>query len=235
MASSSDCPVCHEPITLPAAATPSRLACPACGVRLTTSEQGGLVVEAIRPAVAPNVATVPKPPPKLDDAEDEWDDEIPGQQRWLRQRHRRDAALRKVKAPAIFLQVAGILMILGSIIFAILAVFLLTLSDNQSEKDAESPMAIIFAVGSAGSLLIGIANIIAGRRMKVLRSYNSVLGIVITTLILGAVLCVFLALVPIWPLVVLVNSDVKTAFDIAEKKLAKPKGRRDEDETTDEP
>src|SRR5579864_1107812 len=197
MAITSKCPACGEPISLSADASRSRFACPACGIGLTTNENGDLAVEAVRSATTSIVAAVPKPPPKLDDADedDEWDEEVANQRRWLQQRHRRDAALRKVKAPAIFLQVVGILMILGSVALAVLAAILPSLSQNKNDDDFLITMTILYSVGGAVSLMIGIANFWAGRRMKALRSYGSVLAIVIMTLILGAMLCIFLAVV----------------------------------------
>jgi hypothetical protein len=229
MTSLSKCPVCHEPITLPAATTQSGLACPACGVRLTASEVGELVVEAIRPATTSNVAAVPKPPPKLDDAEDEdeWDEEIPRRQPW-RRRYSRAAALKKVKPPAIFLQVLGVVWIVAAIATVVISLFV----------PVGDPDYVAIMCACIGGALLGIGlgavTFLAGMRMKALQSYSFVLAVIIVTMVVGVLTCIPLAAIPIWPLVVLVGADVRAGFEMTKQQRANGDGSAENDESVNE-
>ena len=227
MAIPSKCPACKERLTLPDKEARTRFKCPACGIALATTEYGDLVVEAVRRSAGPGLPEPMDgaPAAKRDESEDEWDEQIPSQHLWMRRRYRREAALNKVRAPAIYLQVAGVLMILGAVALAVLTAVLPSASNNKNDDDWVA-MTVLFAVGSAISLMLGIANFFAGTRMKALRSYGAVLGIVITTLILGAMFCIFMAVLPIWPLTVLVNSEVRAGFEMTKKESQKPDSDR---------
>ena len=228
MTTSSKCPVCHEPITLPAATAPSILACPACGVRLTASEEGELVVEAIRPATTSNVAAIPKAPPKLDDAEDEWNEDVPRRPPW-RRRYSRAAALRKVKTPAVILQIYGVLWILAGIALAAFGV----ISTTRPQPNDPDRIAAIAAVvgGIIFCLPVGVITTLAGARLKQLRSYVFVLAMVIVHFGLAVLTCIPAVIVPIWPFIVLVDSEVKAGFEGTKQQEAENSRKASGDDT----
>jgi ribosomal protein S27E len=217
MAKTSKCPACGEAISLSDDAAQSRFTCPACGIGLATSEDGELMVEAIRPATTSNLANVPKPPPKLDDAEDERDEDIPRRRPW-RRKYNHAAALQKVKVPAAILQGYGALWILAGL--AIVAIFAIGLARKPPAWGdfAFAALGLVFCVP------VGIVTFLAGARLRQFRAYVFVMANVITHIVLAFIICIPAAIVTIWPLAALLNSDVKAAFD--ENKEHELKGAR---------
>jgi hypothetical protein len=231
MSNTRKCPACGESISLPIDVSRNRVPCPACGIELTTNEDGDLAVEGVRSATTSNVASVPKPPPKLEDIEDEdeWDEDIPRRQPW-RRRYSRAAALKKVRPPAILLQVLGVVWVIAAT--ATIPILLLVPLD-LSDKDYLATM-IGGIVGAILGAILGVVTFIAGMRMKALRSFPLILTVVILTMALGVAACLPVAMIPIWPLVVLVSSDVRAGFEMTKEERAKADAHRDKENSTDE-
>jgi hypothetical protein len=118
---------------------------------------------------------------------------------------RRDQALEKVKGPGILLQIMGILWVLTAISLPALALFV-------KEQD-RGPVIMFCLVCEVFLLPVGIITWLSGSRMKALRSWGLVLTSVILTFVMGILFCMPLALVGIWPLVVLLDANVKNCFD----------------------
>jgi hypothetical protein len=219
MAETSKCPACGEAISLPVDASQSRFACPACGIGLAAGEDGEFVVDAIRPTTTTDFTTVPKLPPKFNDAhaDDEWDNEIPRRQRG-RRKYNHAAALQKVKVPAAILQGYGALWILAGL--AVVAFF----ATGLARKPPDGGDFAFAALGLVFCVPVGIVTFLAGARLRQFRAYVFVMANVITHIILAFIICIPAAIVTIWPLAALLNSDVKAAFD--ENKEHELKGAR---------
>lgn len=64
--------------------------------------------------------------------------------------------------------------------------------------------------------LAGFFMVLAGHRMMQLRSYRLAMTATVLALVLGALSCAPLILLGIWPLIVLLDGDVKWAFSMKE-------------------
>lgn len=128
----------------------------------------------------------------------------------FRPRPTREDALGKVKAPAIILMIYGVLLCLTALGCFLGAV----LTQTSHRQDDRIAGLIIFGVGGLISLVLGALTVFAGQRLMVLKNYAYVMTIVILTMVFAVLTCVPAVLVAIWPLIVLVDRQVKDAFDL---------------------
>lgn len=116
----------------------------------------------------------------------------------------------KVQGPAILLIVSGVLAILGSLGLVGLAIAM-AMEDSDAEAQIIAAVLIICAV-----LSIGCSGIIvfAGVRMRQLRSYALAMTATVLLMLVGFMICLPAILAGIWPLVVLLDAQVKLAFKL---------------------
>jgi len=74
----------------------------------------------------------------------------------------------------------------------------------------------VWGTGIVAAVIIGLIMLVAAYRMEQLRSYRLAMTGTILLVVSGLVLCAPLALLGIWPLLVLLNSDVRWAFTNSE-------------------
>lgn len=193
---------------LPDAVPGRSFACPRCGAMLVTATGGTLVAQgqAAPPLVAPpgnpfadapsgftypGYAPGPFTPGPF----------APG---YLPLPMTRDAALAKVRGPAVLMQVMG-----GLVALASLAMLLLLLTPDGRNDEVLPVMLAIFApIG----LAVGGFTVYCGGRLKSLQSYGLVMTGVVLLLAVGFAICPFAALPAIWPLIVLLDAGVKRHF-----------------------
>ena len=125
----------------------------------------------------------------------------------------RGRALAKVKGPAILMLIYSSLLGLGGIAMGAFIPFIL----EDMNRDEGPVMLVILGVGVFLCLAAGAFNFWAGLRMMKLRSYALAMTAVVFTFIIGFLTCLPLLLVGIWPLVVLLDSEVKACFDQPEQ------------------
>jgi hypothetical protein len=133
-----------------------------------------------------------------DDEEDE-DDRF--RQGW------RDEALALVKIPGLILQIMGVLDVLAGLSLPVLAM--------KVDTQERGVVLLICLVGTLILLPAGILTYLGGSRMKALRSYGLALTGVIINFVVSLLFCTPLVLVGIWPLVVLLDSNVRENFRAA--------------------
>lgn len=185
------CPACNAPLHLPDDLPGRRFQCARCGAILATAAGGQVVVQAHAATPANPFADCPAAPfapaghygPAIIS---------------------REAALAKVRGPAIVLMLTGAVTVLAG---AALPLSLL-IPDVQDDEIAPVMLPVLGFV----SLAVGGLAAIGGLRMRVLKSYALVMAAVIVLLMAGLLICPLAALPPIWPLVVLLDYGVKANF-----------------------
>lgn len=198
MSVSSACPACGLPLQVPAGPPGRSLQCLRCGAALVADGPGGVALQAApaqavnpfaeypaQPAFGP--AAYPPgfyPPPLMS----------------------REAALAKVRGPAIMLQLAG-----GLCGVAGAALPLLLLVDEFREDEVAYYVFLIIGVLAVAA---GGFTVFCGLRMKALQSYMLVMAGVILLMLMGLLICPLAALPGIWPLIVLLDNGVKSNFDV---------------------
>lgn len=120
----------------------------------------------------------------------------------------RNMARAKVNGPAILLIVVGALMVLLALTLIGLGVmmFLETGDEEAVIVGVVLGVCALLCLGSSGVLII------AGLRMRQLRSYGLAMTATVLTMGVGLMTCVPMALAGVWPLVVLLDAQVKQAF-----------------------
>lgn len=219
------------------------LKCPACGVHVQVPDNLlGRKVRCIKcseiftadeglasPPPSPIQHEAAPPPRRRPDPYDEGprprrdfeeDDYRPRRSPFLRRGYDRDQALSRVQGPAILLIVVGVLVLLlglGCLGFAGYGLTEAAAASNnpyRSSKQQDDMVAVVFlTIGAFVNFALGAFLIFAGIRMRALRSYGVCMAAVILTFVVGGLACLPLLLAGIWPLVVLVDSNVKAAFD----------------------
>ena len=121
----------------------------------------------------------------------------------------RNRALSKAFGPAIFMQVYSGLILLGGIALAAFVPFAV----HDMRGDDQAILIGIMGFGVFLCLLLGGLTFFAGMRFKILRSYGFVMTVVIGTLVIGFLTCLPAMFLAIWPMVVLMDSEVKACFD----------------------
>jgi hypothetical protein len=170
-----------------------------------------------------------EPPPRPDsgrgrrsryDDDDDFDDRYYDIRR--RDGYSRSQALSKVAGPAITLMIYGVLTFLAGLACVIgVAVGALELSNppkpqnafNQN-RDDDVAMVVVCSLGAVAGFVCGILIFLGGYRMRQLRGWGLALTATILTFVVGGMVCLLLMLVGIWPLIVLVDSNVKRAFEL---------------------
>ena len=116
----------------------------------------------------------------------------------------RSRALKKVRIPAIIMMFYGALLVLVGIALPIIV-------SNEPGPD-RTFFLTIFAVVGLVFALVGVFTIFAAVSMMNLRRYGMSFASVITSFILTLLFCLPLIVVGIWPLVVLLDHEVKSSF-----------------------
>ena len=188
--------------------------CPACGKSLEAPQSESIVSAEMATTLAPAASAMPvspgKPPvvaaaginPYSDLAANPY--HMPFMPAWQPDRAR---ALSKVKGPGILMQAYGILICLAGI--GCMAMPFVVPEMNEDDKIA---LWFIFGLGTLG-LPVGVLTFWAGTRMKSLRSYGLAMTAVILTFVIAFLACLPAVIIGIWPLVALLDADVKASFD----------------------
>ena len=129
----------------------------------------------------------------------------------------RGRALAKVKGPAILMLVYSALLGLGGIAMGGFMPFVM----DEMNHEERSVMLAIVGIGVILCLAAGAFNFWIGLRMMKLRSYALAMTAVVLTFIIGFLTCLPLMLVGIWPLIVLLDGEVKACFDQPDSGLLK--------------
>lgn len=115
----------------------------------------------------------------------------------------------KVAGPAILMQVYGALLLVGGIVLAVLSPFI---SAELGPNDKPVVLAML-GVCIVVCLALGALIFWAAMRMKALRSYALAMSAVVVIFLVGFLACLPAMVVGIWPLVVLLDGEVKACFD----------------------
>ena len=215
------CPTCGASIPVPESATSGSVRCERCGATseikaglgtpspasfsLTSFPQTGFLPVGYPPA---GFAPPPNPyQPNPYQPPNPWAD-APYGPGYFRPPDR-NRALAKVQGPGILMQVYSGLIVLSGIGLGILAPF--AFLDKRGD---DGPVVGVFlGVFAILCLTSGVFIFWAAMRMKALRSYGLALSAVIFTFLVGFLACLPLMLVGIWPLIVLLDAEVKACFD----------------------
>jgi predicted Zn finger-like uncharacterized protein len=220
------CPTCNSALRVSEELLGQEVKCPRCDSIFTaTANQPGPPREPPREQEPPMPRTAVR---RWEDDRDEREPPRPRRRgfeededhdRWdVRRRRRggREYALSRVQGPGTLLQVYGGLCVLAGVGLFLLAVYgVVQLNQNLTPGARED--AIMFTVlGGLGTLFsggLGALTCWAGTRMKNLRSYGLAMTVTILTFVAGFLVCLLVALVGIWPLVVLSDSAVREEFE----------------------
>jgi hypothetical protein len=187
------CPACGVTVEVPDDAPLEKARCGQCGVPLASAGRDDRVTRR-----------APRASARSRRERDEEDDELP-QPRW--RRPRRSVVLEKVRWPATLLMVKG-----G--IYCVAAAGLLVLLPLLAFQKRPDPGALAVCVlGAALALLAGGFSIVGGLQMRALRNYGLVMASLVVASVVGFLVCIPLAAPPIWPLIVLLDPEVKACFD----------------------
>jgi hypothetical protein len=187
------CPACGVTVEVPEDAPLEKARCGQCGVPLAPARRDDRVTRR-----AARASARPRREP------DDEDDELP-QPRW--RRPRRSAVLAKVTGPAI------LLMVYGGVCLVAAAGLLVLLPLIAFHKRPDPGALAVCVLGVPLTLIAGGLTIAGGLRMRTLRNYGLVMASVIAVFVVGLLLCIPLAAVGIWPLIVLQDPEVKACFD----------------------
>jgi hypothetical protein len=209
------CPACGLPLQVSEGSPGSKYRCGKCGVVLVITEGGEFVTEPSPVAPAPGHYREAEGiaegrgaggRPERRRRQDE-DDEV-----WLPPlrlgRVRRSAALARVSAPATVLQTCGILVALGGVALPVIVAF---------QPPADSSALVLSLIGGFLCLALGGLFFLGGTRMKALRSYRLATTAVLLFMVVALLLFGPLGVVGFWPLIVLMDAEVKANFDRPEE------------------
>ena len=193
----AQCPACGLALQLPADTAGCRFACIRCGAQLSSLDAG-------------QVALLAQPPP----AANPFAEGAPGgyyapgfQPAFAPQPMDREQALAKVRGPGITLVVYGLLWGIAGMLLP-----LALLAEEVADDEAQQ---VIIAVVAGLAFLAGAFTVYCGARLMALGSYTLIMVCIRINLILGFTVCPLLAVAAIWPLVVLVDGQVKQHFSPA--------------------
>jgi hypothetical protein len=206
MAILGKCAACGAPIEVPEGAPGGEARCGQCGVVLGPTRGGRPVSERAPRATSRREAVTREPD---DDRSAEWSpeddrDELP---RPRRRRPRRSVALDKVSGPAVLLMVYGVLCLVAAPALLVAGVL------AASQKRPDPAALALCLLGAVLCLAAGGLVLVGGIRMKALGNYGLAMASVIVVFVVGLVICAPVALVGIWPLIVLLDPEVKASFD----------------------
>lgn len=114
----------------------------------------------------------------------------------------------KVQGPGILLQIYGVLVCLAG--FACLA--LIPLAFAQPNVDDQIGLTVVACLGVAFGVPLGAVTLWGGTKMKRLQSYGLAMAAVVITFVIGFLVCPIAIIAGIWPLVVLLDAEVKACF-----------------------
>jgi hypothetical protein len=133
--------------------------------------------------------------------------------RWADVRH---VAKRRVRGPSMLLLLSGgfftlwgLLLLVGTVVSLCQDTFW---PQPAFRSNAEAVLSIVWWTGVVAGVILGPVMVVAAYRMEQLRSYGLAMTGTILLCVSGLVVCAPLALLGIWPLLVLLNSDVRWAF-----------------------
>lgn len=118
----------------------------------------------------------------------------------------RARSLAKVYIPAILMQVFGVLIIVGSM--AILSLPFWAGGDMD-----EVALFVIFCFVATLGIAAGVFTIVTAQWMKHLKGWGWALASVILSFVFSLLVCPLFFVIGIWPLIVLVDSEVHACFD----------------------
>jgi predicted Zn finger-like uncharacterized protein len=133
----------------------------------------------------------------------------------------RSEALARVSGPSIFLMIYGAFWILvgvGCALAAVWAASVLAARGNNTtglSKSDAVPTLVLCSIGAVIGFAFGTLMVIGGFRMRKLRSWGLALTATILCFVIGGMgglIGVLLMLLGLWPLIVLVDSKIKRAF-----------------------
>jgi hypothetical protein len=219
------CPRCSKIVRLPGEFAGRMVRCGGCE-HVFTAPEAGVTKLPSRPR-EPEPTDLRSRPSRRDFDEDEYPrrrrypdgDEDDDYGRWdIRRRGGREYARSRVQGPGILLQIYGVLLILGSCV-SVLPIFAVLMDLNAAKKptpgEREDAIAtvVIFAIIAGVCLVAGPVILWGGTRMKQLRSYGLAMAATVLTFVIGALTCIPLVAVGIWPVIVLGDSRVKQEFE----------------------
>lgn len=213
MARTERCPACDGAVEMPSGGE-GRLRCPDCGEALEA--RGDRLYEARRDRFRDSPED--DPPPRRSIRRSRYDDDDDDHGPW-RTRYTANASDR-VKGPAILLQVTGILLAVAAVALGAFSVFVVASAPGGGGGDDAAVAIVLFGGSAAASLAVGGFTWWAGWRVGQMRSHVAGVVASIGLLVFGFLFCLPVAFVGIWPLVVLMDSNVKEAFREAEEREA---------------
>jgi predicted Zn finger-like uncharacterized protein len=216
------CPSCSSALRLADELLGREVKCPRCANVFTASEDRPAAPAARREEEASVPPTAVRrrhddrdehdlPRFRRRDLDDEEDDDHP----YVR-RGGRGYALARVQGPGILLQIYGIFWVLVGGALVLLAVYGAIQLQGPLPPAEKEDAIVMTAVGGICSVLgfvLGTVIWWGGTRMKALRTYGLALTATILTFLVALLACAMLAVVGIWPLVVLCDSAVREEFD----------------------
>jgi hypothetical protein len=198
------CPACHVPLQLPDDAAGRSFQCVRCGSALWALADGQVVTQ---PQPLAGLAN-----PFAESPQAGYYAPAHFHPGFLPQPMLREQALAKVRGPGITLIVYGLLWGLGGMLLP-----LAMLADEFRNDDVAQVMIPVLA---GLSMVVGAFTIFCGTRLMALRSYALIMVCVVVTVIAGIMICPLLAVAAIWPLVVLLDNNVKQHFGAVPFKTA---------------
>jgi hypothetical protein len=191
--------------------------CPACGKTFEAQGAESIVAAEMAASPAPAASTMPlapatgKPPviavaginPYSDLAANPF--VMPPMPMWKPDRNR---ALGKIQGPAILMQIYGVLLGLGGVGCLVAAPFIVPAMEGEDQI----VLSVFMGIGMLG-IPFGLLTLWAGTRMKALRSYGLAMTAVVLIFVIALLACVPAVIVGIWPLVALLDAEVKASFD----------------------
>ena len=196
------CPACGVPLQLPDDAVGRSFQCVRCGCALWALAGGKVVTQPQPLAGAAN--------PFAEGSSGGYYAPTSFHPAFVPQPMLREQALAKVRGPAITLILCGLLWGLGGML---LPLALLT-EEVQSDEVAQ----VMIPVLACLAILVGAFTIFCGTRLMALRSYTLIMVSVAVTAVAGIMICPLLAVPSIWPLVVMLDNNVKQHFGPAAAK-----------------
>ncbi len=190
------CPACSVPLQLPDDAVGRGFQCVRCGAALWILAGGQIVTQPQPLATAANPFAEPPQGGYYGPGAFH-----PG---FLPQRMNREQALAKVRGPGITLILYGLLWGISGLL-----VPLALLADEFGQDEVAQ---VIIPVLAGLAMVIGAFTVFCGTRLMALRSYTAIMVCVVVTIVLGFLICPLLAVAAIWPMVVLLDNQVKPHF-----------------------
>ena len=129
----------------------------------------------------------------------------------------RDLAKRQVRWPSMLLLFGGAFLTLFGLVLLVGTVVALYRGTFWPEPSSRHILLdFVWGIGVLAGVIVGPVIIVAAYRMEKLRSYGLALTGTVLLCVFGLVTCAPLALLGIWPLFALFNSDVRWAFTNSE-------------------